>query len=142
MMLHQQVFIVCLILAAFNSYSTCVASTNADSSSEAQVSRACPENQRKWARSPTVSIIADDEGISLISLDRCKEECKTRTVVSQSSTINIPCGQASVNLVAPSNPSILPPLLQEHHSPLIQDIVVSIFDNFDMLSANSSSFEK
>ncbi|KAF7260031.1 hypothetical protein EG68_02552 [Paragonimus skrjabini miyazakii] len=76
MMPHQLALIVYLILATFNSHPTCIASTNADSSSIAQISRAYPEGQQKWVQSSTVAITADDERVGSNSLDKCKEECK------------------------------------------------------------------
>ncbi|KAF6769380.1 hypothetical protein AHF37_12676, partial [Paragonimus kellicotti] len=71
-------FIVCLILAGFNSHPTCVASTNTDSVSIAQVSRTCPEDQQKWTPSGTTAITAADRPISSNSLDECKKWCKDK----------------------------------------------------------------
>ncbi|KAF7241696.1 hypothetical protein EG68_10890, partial [Paragonimus skrjabini miyazakii] len=60
----------------FNSYPKCVASTNTDSSSIVQVSRACPKDQQKWAQSGTVAITAADECIGSNTLNECKKKCK------------------------------------------------------------------
>ncbi|KAF7255867.1 hypothetical protein EG68_06820 [Paragonimus skrjabini miyazakii] len=76
MMPYQQVFTVCLILAGFNSHLTWVASTNADSSSIAQVSRVCPEDQQKWTPSGLAAITATDQATTSNTLQECKETCK------------------------------------------------------------------